>query len=53
MGTKVLILGLDGATPELIDRWVGEEKLPYLKQIMQKGVALRIVQKTLKNFCRF
>src|SRR5690349_8507796 len=38
MGTKVLILGLDGATPELIDRWVGEEKLPYLKQIMQKGV---------------
>jgi predicted AlkP superfamily phosphohydrolase/phosphomutase len=38
MGTKVLILGLDGATPELIDRWVAQEQLPYLKQIIQKGV---------------
>ena len=37
MGTKVLVLGLDGATPELVERWVGEDKLPYLKQIMQKG----------------
>ncbi len=31
-------MGLDGATPELIDRWVEEDKLPYLKQIMQRGV---------------
>ncbi len=38
MGTKVLIIGLDGATPELVDRWVEENKLPYLKQIMQRGV---------------
>ncbi len=38
MGTKVLVIGLDGATPELIDRWVAEDKLPRLKQIMQKGV---------------
>ena len=38
MGTKVLIIGLDGATPELVDRWVEENKLPYLKQIMQHGV---------------
>ncbi|HLX55437.1 MAG TPA: alkaline phosphatase family protein [Ktedonobacteraceae bacterium] len=38
MGTKVLIIGLDGATPELVDRWVAENKLPYLKQIMEKGV---------------
>ncbi len=38
MGTKVLIIGLDGATPELLDRWVEENKLPYLKQIMEKGV---------------
>ena len=37
MGTKVLILGLDGATPELVERWVEENKLPYLKQIMQRG----------------
>lgn len=38
MGTKVLVIGLDGATPELIDRWVAEEKLPHLKRIIQNGV---------------
>ncbi len=37
MGTKVLIIGLDGATPELVDRWVKEEKLPYLKKVMQNS----------------
>ncbi|QBD82024.1 hypothetical protein EPA93_41020 [Ktedonosporobacter rubrisoli] len=38
MGTKVLVIGLDGATPELVDRWVEEGKLPNLKRIMQNGV---------------
>jgi len=38
MGTKVLVIGLDGATPELVDRWVAEDKLPYLKQMIQRGV---------------
>ncbi len=38
MGTKVLIVGLDGATPELVERWVAEDKLPHLKQMMQNGV---------------
>jgi len=38
MGTKVLIVGLDGATPDLVERWVAEDKLPYLKQMMQNGV---------------
>lgn len=38
MGTKVLVLGLDGATPELVERWVEEGKLPNLKRIMEKGV---------------
>lgn len=38
MGTKVLVLGLDGATPELLERWVAEDRLPNLKRIMQKGV---------------
>lgn len=38
MGTKVLVIGLDGATPELVDRWVADNKLPYLKQMMQQGV---------------
>lgn len=38
MGKKVVIIGLDGATPDLVDRWVAENKLPYLKQIMEKGM---------------
>ncbi|MGZ3646532.1 MAG: alkaline phosphatase family protein [Ktedonobacteraceae bacterium] len=38
MGTKVLIIGLDGATPDLAECWVAENKLPYLKQIMRNGV---------------
>lgn len=38
MGTKVLVIGLDGATPDLVDQWVAENKLPFLKQVMQKGV---------------
>ena len=38
MGTKVLIVGLDGATPELVERWVAKSKLPYLEQMMQNGV---------------
>jgi predicted AlkP superfamily phosphohydrolase/phosphomutase len=38
MGTEVLIIGLDGATPDLVERWVADNKLPYLKQMMQNGV---------------
>ncbi len=38
MGTKVLIIGLDGATPDLVERWVAENTLPNLKQMMQNGV---------------
>jgi len=38
MGTKVLVIGLDGATPELVERWTEEDRLPNLKRIMQKGV---------------
>src|SRR6266704_516865 len=38
MGTKVLVIGLDGATPELVDRWVEEGKLPNLEKIMKQGV---------------
>ena len=38
MGAKVLVIGLDGATPELLERWVGEGKLPHLSQIMARGL---------------
>lgn len=36
--TKVLIIGLDGATFDLISPWVGEGKLPHLGQLMTEGV---------------
>lgn len=42
MGTKVLVIGLDGATPELIERWIEEDKLPHLKRVMQQGVYGRL-----------
>jgi predicted AlkP superfamily phosphohydrolase/phosphomutase len=38
MSAKVLVIGLDGATPELVERWVGEGKLPHLSQMMTRGV---------------
>lgn len=38
MGAKVLVIGLDGATPELVERWVQEEKLPHLGRMMAQGV---------------
>ena len=38
MGTKVLVIGLDGATPDLVERWVGQNKLPHLKQLIERGV---------------
>ena len=38
MGAKVLVVGLDGATPELVERWVGEGKLPHLRQMMADGL---------------
>jgi len=38
MGTKVLVIGFDGATPELVDRWVAEDKLPNMKRVIEGGV---------------
>jgi predicted AlkP superfamily phosphohydrolase/phosphomutase len=38
MGTKVLVIGLDGATPELLERWVEQGNLPHLKGMMRHGV---------------
>lgn len=34
---KVMVIGLDGATFELIDPWVKEGKLPNLKRFMEEG----------------
>ncbi len=35
--TKILIIGLDGASPELVRRWVGEGKLPHLAALIERG----------------
>jgi predicted AlkP superfamily phosphohydrolase/phosphomutase len=35
---RVLIIGLDGATLDLVKPWVAEGKLPHLARMMQEGV---------------
>ena len=35
---KVLVIGLDGATWDLIKPWAEERKLPNIKQLMYEGV---------------
>ena len=34
---SVLIIGLDGATFDLLDPWIQEGKLPYLSELKKKG----------------
>ena len=36
---KVLVIGLDGATPGLLFRWAKEGKLPFFAEIMKNGVS--------------
>ena len=36
--TKTFVLGIDGASPELIEKWSNEGKLPNLKKIIDNGV---------------
>lgn len=38
---KVVVVGLDGATFDVIGRWTGEGKLPNLERIMKNGVTGR------------
>jgi predicted AlkP superfamily phosphohydrolase/phosphomutase len=37
MGLKVFVIGLDGATLDLIQPWVQEGKLPHLSHLIQNG----------------
>src|SRR2546428_11166870 len=39
---KVLIVGLDAATLDLIKPWIGEGKLPNLAQLMKEGASGRL-----------
>ena len=34
---KLVILGFDGMDPDLVERWVGEGKLPNIKRLMNEG----------------
>ena len=36
--TRVLLIGLDGADPELAARWMGEGRLPHLQALAAQGV---------------
>lgn len=36
--TRVLLIGLDGADPELAARWMGEGRLPHLQALAAHGV---------------
>lgn len=37
-GNKLLIIGFDGASPDLLTRWLDEGELPNLKRIIDSGV---------------
>jgi len=37
MGNKVFVIGLDGATFDLIEPWVRQGKLPTFKRLMEEG----------------
>jgi len=34
---KVVLIGVDGATPDLIDKWVNEGKLPNFQKLRENG----------------
>jgi len=36
--TRVVIIGVDGATPDLLELWMKEGKLPHLQKIKQDGI---------------
>ena len=39
MSNKVLVIGLDGATFDLLRPWMAEGHLPNLKRLMQAGAS--------------
>ena len=40
---KILIIGLDGADPRLVEKWVGERRLPTMKMIMREGTSGELI----------
>ncbi len=39
MAPQLIVLGIDAASPALIERWAGEGKLPALRALMDRGVS--------------
>lgn len=39
---RVILIGLDSADPDLIQRWCREGRLPFLSALMQSGVYARL-----------
>ena len=35
---KVIVIGIDGATPDLIEPWMNDGKLPNFDKIRKKGI---------------
>ncbi|MBW2109231.1 MAG: alkaline phosphatase family protein [Deltaproteobacteria bacterium] len=48
-GNKVLVIGLDGATFDLIDPWIAEGRLPNLAQCLKNGTRSALLSTPLSN----
>ena len=46
---KVLVIGLDGATFDLIDPWVEQGKLPVLAKCLKEGTRSELLSTPLSN----
>ena len=46
---KILVIGLDGATFDLIDPWVKEGKLPALAECLKEGTRSTLLSTPLSN----
>lgn len=47
--SKVLVIGLDGATFDLIDLWIAEGKLPVLAECIKRGTRSYLLSTPLSN----
>jgi len=41
-GARVLLLGIDGADPELLDHWIDEGRLPGFAALLRQGLSGRV-----------